>query len=362
MFEIGLTAAVISLYMLLFRLVGTAVLALIGQKGLFIRRETVGFFAYFSLFQILYVPMVLLKAPFHLLAYGWVLGVVILALLCGVYLVSVGGKHPFAMPQTNPSRKVFISDKREERVIGILVIIGAAAFIIFLVLQQYLGWDTAFYMGNMNEAVYTDTMYHYNGNDGTLVKHMDLRYALSGFCMHFTIPCFLLGIPPVIMCYYGVRALGAILCMLIVYDFGLLIFNREKSPAYICVAVFLAVNLLLFSHSATSLFFIRRMYEPKGYCANVVLPMTVLALALIYGRLGKHLWVLLFVIAFGSVGASMSSMMLVPAAIGIGSVVIAVSERRFRPVIYGVICAIPNLCYALLYIASTLGGFSIEIP
>ncbi|MCR5098233.1 MAG: hypothetical protein K6B14_04720 [Lachnospiraceae bacterium] len=343
-YDLVLTIGVMLLYILIFRLVGTTVLTVLGQKKLYIHRETVGFFAYFALFQMVYVPMVLLRARFHLLAYGWILTLVILVLLCAVYLVTAGGKSPFAMPGDTVM---------EEGLLGYMkwpVVIGCAAFVVFLVLQQYLGWDTAFYMGNMNEAIYTDTMYYYNGNDGTLMKSLDFRYALSGFSMQFAIPCFLLEVSPTIMCYYGIRGLGAILALLIVYDFGMLLFEKNESRAYLLVTAFLAVNMFFFTYSATSLFFIRRMNEAKGYCANVVLPMVALLLFMIYKKFGRHLWALLFVICLGSVGASMSSMMLVPALLGLGAVLLAINEKRLRPVFYAIVCALPNLCYVALFI------------
>ncbi len=347
MYDLVMTIGVVLLYILIFRLLGTTVLTLLGQKKLYIHRETVGFFVYFSIFQFVYVPMVLSKAYFHLLAYGWLLSLVILVLVCGVYLVTSGGPKPFMMPD-----KDTVGDDGLLKFVKWPVLAGSAAFILFLVLQQYLGWDTAFYMGNMNEAIYTDTMYLYNGNDGTLMKSMDLRYALSGFSMQFTIPCFLLGISPTVFCYFGIRAMGAILAMFIVFDFGMLLFENNKDHAWIMLGAFLVVNVLFFTHSATSLFFIRRMNEAKGYCANVVLPMVALLLLLIYRKRGRHLWVLLFVICLGSVGASMSSMMLVPALLGLGSVILAINEKRVRPVFYGIVCALPNLCYVALYVLS----------
>ncbi len=352
MFEIVITAAVVLLYMLIFKLLGVVLLRVLDKKELYIHRELVGFFVYFALFQIMYVPMVLLRAHFHTLVYGWSIAVIAMVLVCGVYLVSVGGKRPFEMPEVSDEALPLIKW-------GALLV--CAGFMVFLVLQQYLGWDTAFYMGNMNEAIYTDTMYLYNGNDGTLMKHMDLRYALSGFSMQFTIPCFLLGISPVIMCYYGIRGLGAILALIIVYDFGMLLFEKNETASYLTVGAFLIVNIMFFTHSATSLFFIRRMYEAKGYCANVVLPMVALLLVMIYKKCGKHMWVLLFVICLGSVGASMSSMMLVPTLLGLGSVLIAVNERRIRPVFYAALCALPNLCYVALYLLSERGVFTIDV-
>ena len=359
MFEIVITALVMILYMLLFRLIGTAVLCALGQQKLYIHRELVGFFAYFAIFQFVYVPMVLLQAYFHLLAYGWLLAVIIITLVCAVYLVTAGGRHPFSMPESLTSTYDF--SPRTRMLIRYTVLIFSAAFIVFLVLQQYLGWDTAFYMGNMNEALYTDTMYLYNGNDGTLMKHMDLRYALSGFSMQFAIPCFFLKLSPVIMCYYGIRGMGAILSLLIVYDFGMLLFEKDETKSCLMVGAFLVVNLLLFSHSASSLFFIRRMYEAKGYCANVVLPMVALLLMMIYKKNGRHLWALLFVICTGSVGVSMSSMMLVPALLGLSAVVIAVSERRLRPMVYAVVCALPDVLYAAVFLLDKLDYISIDI-
>ncbi len=352
--DVLLTIGVMLLYMMIFRLVGTGVLTALGQRKLYIHREIVGFFVYMGIFQVIYLPMVLLKAPFHLLAGGWIIANVIMVLGCAVYLVTLGPDHPFAMPKSKKPAEVY------ERALKFLVLIGTALFLVFLVLQQYLGWDTAFYMGNMQETLYTDTMYLYSGNDGTMMKSMDLRYALSGFSIQFTVPCFYLGISPVIMCYYGIRGLGALIALLIVFDFGMLLFEEHATHAYLLVAAYLIVNMALFSHSATSLFFIRRMNEAKGYCANVVLPFVALLLLLIYGKKAKNLWGLLFIISLCSVAVSMSSMMLVPALLGIGSVVTAIKERKLSPVFLAILCSLPNLFYAGIYVLDEIDIISIS--
>ncbi len=358
MYEITATILTVVLCILYFRLTGTVVLNILGQKKLYIHSELVGFFATFCIFQFIYVPMVMLRANFHFLAYGWLMVIIITVLVYGVYLVSVGGRHPFIMPEVKISLEG--TSRRLYHFIKWIVLLGVAGFLVFIVLQQYVGWDTAFYLGNMNEALYTDTMYIYNGNNGTMMKQMDLRYALSGFSMFFSIPCYFLGISPIVMCYFGIRGLGVILALMIVYDFGVLIFDAEI-PAYLMVGAYLTVNMMFFSTMSSSLFFMRRMNEAKGYCANVVLPMVALLLFMIYKNKGKGLFRLLFLVCLGSVGASMSSMMLVPALLGLSSVVIAQSQRKLRPIVYGIICALPNLAYAAVYLLNAKDYLVIEI-
>ena len=305
-------------------------------------RLVYGCFAYFLLFEIVTVPMILFKAPFHYLVSLWlvVIGVIcVTAVLlelfgsCGRLAAQGGGLAGIALTAA-----------------AVLVVCGLAVSSAF---QRYIAWDPGYYIGAMNTTLYTDTMYIYDGADGTPDTVINLRYALSAFYMQFTVWCRLLSIPARTMAWWVMRPLCVLLAGLSVYRIGAEVGREDSATASGLVLLWAGIDFFWTELHTTAYFLFVRGYEAKGYCANVVLPMVLCAcIALLRHPLAENgeAWKRLGVVSWASIAISMSSMAIVPACIAVLTLVLLVQTGRVQALRNAFLCVLPNLCIVAIYL------------
>lgn len=323
----------------------------VGKKG--ILTLVVGFFGYFGLFQIVTIPFICLKMPFHILVIVW-----------GIICAGILMKGVFR------DRKTLIENlrivKQEMAVSKVYLAVGVAVLVVFLIVYQamhyYTGFDTAYYVGNINTTLYTDSMYLYDGSTGLLEKYIDMRYALSGFYMNTAFWCRVFGVSPIIVQNYGMGSICILMAAFIMFLIGRKVFGKNTEKAYIYTGLILLLNLFFVSGFSTADFLVYRGYEAKGFCANVVIPAMFYGILEIWeGAQQKEKWKLMFLIAFSSVPISMSSILIVPAMIGIITLVECLIQKKAQLLWYGIICALPNVIYLILYFLYTKKIWLIQI-
>lgn len=341
-------------YILIFDIWGTTLSRVLKWEISQVEKALCGFFVYYLVFQLVYLPFALLKASFTALAYVWTICMVIITVLCIIYLF----RKKAAVIHFE---KTYLNVWKYGYVYVICLLSGLG--IIYCVLQHYVGWDTSYYIGLMNEALYSNTIGLYNGDLGVLEKTLPIRYVLSGFYMQFAVCSKLLQVKPVIVSFYMVRALCVILSEVIVFSIGKLLFDKKTKPACLMALVWLCINMMWYTEHATPLFLIRRSYEAKGYCSNVVLPMVFYCLLRLYQEKGKRKndWQILFLCCAASVSISMSCLVTVPVMVLIGVFVLSVFEKNMKYIVYGLLCLLPNIIYGALYLLNVLDLWVIEV-
>lgn len=323
----------------------------------------IGFFLYFALFQVVAEVMILSKQRLHVLGRTW-LGM--LAVLVGAALVIIlqDGKRGHA------GRGRAASVVRIRPAFGVrllLALMGAAVLCecaSAVLMQRNIGWDFAYYIGNMTTSVATDTMYVYDGSSGLMRSHLELRYALSSFYMNTAWISQMTGISALVLQKYVMGVLCVLLTNAVVYSFAMEVFQRDLKKTAVLVTVTVVLTIFWDVYDTAGQFLMLRNYEAKAYCANVVLPMVCYLLYRIWKDSGdKKNWRELFLAAFASVAVSMSSVVLVPVLIGIMILAHMAAERRWdaAAVRYGILCLMPNVCYLLVYFASTRGWLIVEV-
>ena len=313
---------------------------LLGERILF------GFFAYFLLFEVIAVPLILLQKPFHLLCTVWI-AVMAVVVVASLILVFRCGAGRVAILQVSVWDVVFLA--------------AAAAFVILVmalsVFHKYIGWDPSYYLGTMNTTLTTDTMYVFDGADGTKEEVVNLRYALSAFYMQFTFWCRLLGIPVRVMAWWLVRPLCTALSGMIVYRMGMELADYSIRQASSLLILWLGVSLFWSGIHTTAYFMIVRGYEAKGYCSNVVIPMFLYGVLCLFrhwkpegGSIAD--WRRLALVAWASVAVSMSAMALIPMGLAVmGMTMVLVSPGQWQQTLrHIIVCALPNICVVLLYL------------
>jgi len=105
-----------------------------------------------------------------------------------------------------------------------------------------------------------------------------------------------------------------------------------------------------------SFYFLLRIWQGKAMFISVMLPAILLSSLNIVqekGR-GKQYWILFCVMLASSIGSGMASI-LPPLIVGATILMAAIKEKKIRPLIYGGICIVPNMVFAVVYILINRG-------
>lgn len=304
--------------------------------------EVFGFFVYFGVFQIVALPLILMKKSVTLLSEIWF--IVSLAAIA-VFLIFFIKKKLW---------RVWKNRKRSVDLwMVVLAVIAAAALVLlafYAALQVEESWDSAYYMGTMSTSLYTDTMYQFNGLTGLKEKYLDFRYALSTFYMQTVVLAKWTGLPAYTLQRFVMKPLAIFLSGMVYYLIGMVIFHRDRQKSLYTVLFSVFVNLIFVSEFSSAKFLIVRGYEAKGYCANIVLPAVIFCMLLLwYRKKRKKLWQILFFINFASVPISMSSLLIVPILTALMTLALIVTEKKWKYFLYAFLCCIPNFCYLFVY-------------
>lgn len=311
----------------------------------------VGFFVYAGLFQTAALPLILLQRPFHELVILWLF---ILAAV-DIYVFAAARKELGSW-----MRSMFAGLWRNKGLLLLAVILLVLFCCWFAATQQYVGFDTSYYIGTVDTTVMTDTMYVYNGESGIIEKTLDFRYALSSFYIHSAFICRLTGISGMVIQHYVIGTLCVLMHAYVLYLLGRRLFPEEEKKALFFTGLVFVLHLGFHTGFTVSDFLLMRSYEAKGFCANVVIPSAFYAvLGLWKDTKKRENWVLAFMVCFSSIPVSMSSMVIVPAILVIAVLAEWLTERNWRILWRAFWCVLPNAVYVILYFMYTRG---VRIP
>ncbi|MCI9021236.1 MAG: hypothetical protein HFH32_10930 [Eubacterium sp.] len=376
-----LCAGILILTILAYYILGRAFCIRCGCRPVIPETVCLGFFLYYAVFQALAVPMILTKQKLHILGITW--AAVLAVLLAGaVYLIlqenkrsrpayDSGARQKYG--KINHAMQAGRSRKQEERRIrdaGLWLLTALMGCAIFcecasaVLMQRNIGWDFAYYIGNMATSVATDTMYVYDGSSGLLRNTMELRYALSSFYMNTACISQATGISALVLQKYVYGILCVLLTNAIVYSFAMKVFRGDCKKTAVLVTITIVMTIFWDVYDTSGQFLLLRNYEAKAYCANVVVPMTGYLLYRLWTGIGeKSSWAGLFLTAFASVAVSMSSLVIVPVMIVIMLLAHMAVEKQldFAVIRRGCFCLLPNVCYMAVFLCYTKGWLVIRI-
>ncbi len=321
----------------------------------------IGFFLYFAAFQIVAEAMILTKQRLHVLGAVW-MAVLAAGIAAAAVIVRLDKRR------ASGGRNEGLSGLAASTGTRLLFALMAAAVLCecatAVLMQRNIGWDFAYYIGNMTTSAATDTMYLYDGSSGLLRSHLELRYALSSFYMNTAWISQATGISALVLQKYVAGVLCVLLTNAVVYSFAMEAFHRDLRKTAVLVTITILLTIFWDVYDTAAQFLLLRNYEAKAYCANVVLPMTGYLLYRLWKNSGeKHNWAELFLVAFASVAVSMSSLVLVPALICLMLLAQMIVERRWDGALIrrGILCMMPNVCYLVVYLAFTRGWLVVEV-
>lgn len=346
------------LYFVIFGAMGYLISYLIKFQTNILEKVFLGFLGYFSLFQFIALPCIALKQSLTMLTTLWliVLGVLTICVLVLLYKERIAKKEIVSR-----QKKIALPKKTEW-----LYICAGLIFLVFVcyftAIQNYWGWDTAFYIGTVSTTLDTDTMYLYNGETGAMEYVVSFRYALSTFYMNSAVFCKITGISAVMFQKYVMGILCVVMQGLILYLTGKRIFENKLEKAVLFAVTAGVLNFFFVSEFSTAQFLLFRSYEAKGYCANVVIPAVFLALLTLHQNVNKkENWKVLFLVMMASVPVSMSAILIVPMMVFAALAAEFIVTKNRKVITCGIVCMIPNGIYLIIYLLSTLQILEIRV-
>lgn len=359
LFSIGILA----LSILVYDLLGRAFCIRCRFHPVLPERICIGFFLYFALFQIVAEILILTKQRLHVLGNIWL--ALLAVLLAGAAAVVIKNAKQDSSGRRQAASVLSIRPSRAVRLLSALMV--AAVFcecVSAVLMQRRIGWDFAYYIGNMTTSVATDTMYLYDGSSGLLRRHMEMRYALSSFYMNTAWISQMTGISALVLQKYMAGVLCVLLTNAVVYSFAMEVFQKDRRKTAVLVTITIVLTIFWDVYDTTAQFLMLRNYEAKAYCANVILPMVCYLLYRIWkDSADVRNWIELFLVSFASVAVSMSSLVLVPALIALMLLAHLLAGRQWDAALIrrGIVCMMPNVCYFAVYFASVRGWLVVEV-
>ena len=322
-----------------------------------------GFFVYFALFQPVALTMIFTKQKLHMLGAAWLALLAVLVALAAVLVQKTAHK---AAARKRPDNMQCIQNGSKAALFAMLLLAAAVVCecAAGLLLQRSIGWDFAYYIGNMATSVCTDTMYLYDGSSGMKLDYMELRYALSGFYMNTAWISRLTGVPVLLLQKYVMGLLDILLADCALYCFAMEVFRKDRKKSAVLVSTVILMTVFWDVYDTSAQFLMLRGYEAKAYCANVVLPMVVFLCYRIWkSPEGAQGWQELFLVALASVAVSMSSILLVPAAIVLMLAAHMLLERRdvAKRLFCMGCCLLPNICYLFVMFLYQMKWLKIKV-
>lgn len=305
----------------------------------------VGFFAYFIVMEIIFLPIVFL---FNSLKVA-VIMVCVVSVGTTLYFLWIGKKHVFS------ELKKYIMQPWSW-----LALLFTGGMAVVAVFQQYGGYDTTYYIGEMNAFLYYGKFWTRDAFVGlTETSEIPLHYALSCFYPLSAVLAYIFKVEARLMSMYTIRALCVVLFGCVAYTWGYGLFSKIEKNArrnaawFVCIC--LLVCLFMTEYHSLAAFMMVRGYESKGFCAAVVAPMCTYALIKIcrdWNNISG--WRLLGVISWASMPIAMSSMAVIPLAIAVVGLTLMVCCKKFWVIFKRcLVCVIPNLILMVWYVLGT---------
>lgn len=342
------------IFKLVFMILIFFIIICIFGKGLLIRLKgdqslanaaLMGFLLYFSLFQLLAFPMTLLQRSLTDLLRTWSIAVLVICLF-------------------------FVTDKRFWKNSGDVLCALSSKSTKWLILIMTVLWilqswimvnsigslyDIAYYVGEVNSSVYTDTMWIYDGSSGMKCEYLPIRYAISSFWTHDALLAKLFAIHGTVVCRYFNSLVLSVLSTVAVYAMAREIFD-DKNNCYMTVIFWILANMGATEMYHQNNFLLFRAMENKSYCCNLLIPIVITLILRIWKKSNeKSDWVCLFIANIAGVAISGTAMILVPVLVGCCLCGHWIQTRKSIDFWRMVGCLVPCVVYIMIYAACAMG-------
>ncbi len=313
-----------------------------------------GYMLMWAVFQLICVPCVLLEEKytgmFPYVVYGFA-GVSGGLAVAGGYLTlkNIGRRSE----ETGESKKCLGGlEKVGWCIFGVLVLIQLLASF-FL---TYADGDDAFYVAVSTITEASDTLYkimpYSMGETG-----LDIRHGLAPFPIWIAFLARISGFKPVFVAHVMVGTLLIGMTYVIFYKIAEYLWpdNEKNRPAFLC---FTALLVLFgdYSYKTPENFMIARSRQGKAALGNIIVPVMVLLLLMIFRQVQEEqkvqrmLWIVMCATVTSACLCSTLGTFLVCLFLGAAGLCAGIAYRNIRLIINMAVCCIPAVIFALMYL------------
>lgn len=315
-----------------------------------------GYFVYFSLFEILCLVNEFTLAPLSTLSLESAVlmaAIVIAGMICG-------------LPSWGKSLWTLKSRLKMHGFWALILVAAAIASIVFVMLYSDASSDADYYAGMVSTSVYTNTIGRFDPTCGAYLKVFKSRYAFSCYPFHNAVIAQLFKIPPVVQTRTVMSAVNMGMSLIAAYLLGRVLFTgraakggkirpidgglsaQSRRNADRFVLFVLVLHLVSSTIYLPGIFLYTRTYEGKALIVNIVLP-CVLALCAAMYRDGRSVmmrdlfWINLAAVCF-SASALFSPVLSILAVLPL-----AVMRKRWNYLTLLFVTSLPVILWAAAY-------------
>jgi len=340
-------AVVIIVYFALFYLFGRLVLSFRGKEKPSVPFAILmGFFAYYSLFQLVTLPLMFTLQPLSLLTGVWSVIVVV------VTVVTLFRLRKTTAVQAETIAAYSVRDLFWKGVQALVVLVHTAVTSV----MYFSYWDATFYIGTVSFSVYHNAINTYDPLTGRLLDGFDLKHCLATYHMHDAVVCQLLDIHPLIETKTIMVIVITILVNLAYYCLARKLFKQNEFGVALMMGFCFLLNLCSYSLYTSSSFLMFRTYEGKAITGSLVTAVLFYLFLRLYEDPRSYWeWGLLTLVSWGAMAVSASAMMLVPTAIMAFAVVLWFRNREWKIFVRAGISMLPCLLSMAIYFLYRVG-------
>ncbi len=287
-------------YLVLYTLFGQAFISLfkIKTKSL-IFTTIIGFFVYYSVFQICALPLKITLSPLSRLSLVWVIVVIAVSILT----IKFSGKE--LLIKLNNFKNTFLKNK-----LALIAIFAIVALQLIVIESNWFPgstWDTSFYIGEITSSVQTNTIEQYDPYTGQILDYLNDSYLLENYEMHSAVVCQLFGIHPLIEVRTVMTCVVLLISNGIFYKIAESFFGEKYYRSAVMMFFIAIINAFNVSMYQPSSFLFNRTYEGKTILGVIIIPMvTYLFIKFVQEESAKHVFTSLFVVNFAAFCLNMS--------------------------------------------------------
>lgn len=316
-----------------------------------------------ALFQVIAVSFILTTGKFHHVVSAFT--IISLVGTAGVLLWKVwcARKQDFIRKTKQSVCLVWkISDRKERTAETMKLVVWALFFLLafFQVVQcsrmAFADGDDAFYIPISAFSEASDTMYQTIPYTGEATQ-LDLRHGLAPFPIWIAFLSRISGVPATILAQSILSGVLLSYGYLIYYQIAKVLFARQREgiPYFMLFVSFLQL-FGNYSFYTAETFLLTRTSQGKAVLAGLLLPFLFWCLLLLAKEYQKEeqsnkrvLSGLIVLTTMASWLCSSLGTFLCTALLGVSSIVMAAACRSYKPLLRGMVCALPSVFFAMFY-------------